>query len=141
MALAVQLRDAGLNWEPVKGDAFALTTADMATETFVLSDMVVDLHRVAGSQVIGFNGTVEWALDSVEIDRAVWLPWEHQLRAALGPVLLALRQTPSVDPAAAWTVDLSLPDGPAVVTAPTAEEAYAVALLHLLHTGWGAALA
>ena len=39
-----------------------------------------------------FNGTTEWALDSVEQHEAVWIPREDQLRAALGEAFGALRR-------------------------------------------------
>ena len=55
----------------------------MDDEVFVLSDMTVEVHQLEHGQVIGFNGTTEWALDSVEDRDAVWLPRESQLRELL----------------------------------------------------------
>jgi hypothetical protein len=40
--------------------------------------------------VIGFNGTTEWALDSVDQREALWLPAEHQLRELLGDAFVGL---------------------------------------------------
>ena len=98
-ALAVRLRGAGLAWEPTGGDAFAVPDRDLDGEVFVLSDMVVELlHLPEGVTVLGFNGTTEWALDSLEVEAALWLPREDQLRALLGASFVSLEQvaTPEV---------------------------------------------
>ena len=55
---------------------------DMDDEVFVLSNMVVDVHDFPGGRFLGFNGTVEWALDSVQQERALWLPNESQAATA-----------------------------------------------------------
>jgi hypothetical protein len=82
--LALALRDAGLRWDPRAGDAFAVPDRDLDDEVFVLSDMVVEAVRPAdGPPILAFNGTTEWALDSLEANEAVWLPREDQLRALL----------------------------------------------------------
>ena len=39
---------------------------------------------VKTGDVIGFNGTTEWALDSIELDHVLWLPREDQLRELMG---------------------------------------------------------
>ena len=49
--------------------------------------------------MLAFNGTTEWALDSIEVDEAVWLPLEHQLRDLLGDAFVSLETVPSDDPA------------------------------------------
>ena len=85
--LARALRDAGLRWVPAAGDRFVVVDRGMDTDVFVLADMTVEVHRpptVGGDTVIGFNGTTEWALDSVDQTDAVWLPAEDQLRSRLG---------------------------------------------------------
>ena len=51
---------------------------DMDGDVFVLSDMTIEVHRFAQGEVLGFNGTVEWALDSVEFHEALWMPREDQ---------------------------------------------------------------
>lgn len=88
--LAQQLRAAGLPWEPKPGDRFVLPLPDMADEVFILSNVIADVHRFEGGNVIGFNGTTEWALDSVEQDDVVWLPREEQLRDLLGAAFVRL---------------------------------------------------
>ena len=82
--LARRLRDAGLQWQPQRGDAFVIPDRDMDDEVFVLSDLTIDVHELPQGVVLGFNGTVEWALDSVEQRHALWLPSETQLRNELG---------------------------------------------------------
>ena len=90
--LAQELRAAGLTWEPRPGDRFVLPLPDMEDEVFILSNVIADVHRFENGNVIGFNGTTEWALDSVEQDDVVWLPREEQLRALLGAAFVRLEQ-------------------------------------------------
>ena len=91
-AIARQLRDAGLSWTPERGDRFVVADRDMDDEVFVLSDMTIELHHYPGGPVIGFNGTTEWALDSVEQQDALWVPAEPQLRELLGAAFVRLER-------------------------------------------------
>ena len=93
VATAKALRDAGLRWRPTSGDRFVVVDKGMDDEVFVLSDMTVDVHQFPGGPVIGFNGTTEWALDSLDQDEALWLPAEHQLRDLLGAAFRRLERT------------------------------------------------
>ncbi len=122
--LARRLRDAGLRWQPRRGDAFVIVDRDMDDEVFVLADMTIDVHDFPHGRVLGFNGTVEWALDSVEQQQALWLPSETALREELGERLVALLKE-----AAGWQVGLA--DGTAYEAA-SAEQAYGEALLAVL---------
>ena len=61
VVLAQQLRAAGLDWEPKPGDRFVLPLPDMRDEVFILSNVIADVHRFENGNVIGFNGTTEWA--------------------------------------------------------------------------------
>ncbi len=90
--LARRLSDAGLTWEPVSGDRFVVAVSGMEDDVFVISEITVDVHHFTTGDVIGFNGTTEWALDSVEQDKAVWLPREDQLRGLLGDAFVSLEQ-------------------------------------------------
>lgn len=90
LELAQQLRDKGLEWTPAPGDRFVLPNRDMDDQVFVISDMTIEIHDLPTGRVIGFNGTTEWALDSVRQDDAVWLPRESQLRELLGDSFLGL---------------------------------------------------
>ena len=124
--LATELRAAGLRWRPTVGDRFVVANRTMDEDVFVLSTMTIDVHQFPSGPVIGFNGTTEWALDSLELDDALWLPAEHQLRDLLGPAFVSLART-----GAEWVVTLS--DG-GRVTGPRAAEAYGRALLGRLRS-------
>ena len=94
LAIARQLRDAGLTWTPQLGDRFVVADRDMDDDVFVLSDMTIEVHHYPGGPVIGFNGTTEWALDSLEQQDALWVPAEHQLRDLLGASFVRLERFP-----------------------------------------------
>lgn len=130
--LAETLAAAGLPWEPARGDHFVLPHRDMDDDVFVLSDMTVEVHQFPAGEVIGFNGTVEWALDSVERHEALWLPREDQLREALGDAFVSLVRVPD-----GYRCDLV----GASATAPTCAEAYGHALLSVLTGQVGAEVA
>jgi len=125
--VAQQLREAGLTWKPGPGDRFAIPDRDLDDDVFVLSNMTIEVYRLPEGQVIGFNGTTEWAMDDVELEEALWLPREDQLRDLLGGTLQALRRV-----GAGWAVDVTLLGEDRTFTASTPEEAYAAALLRLL---------
>jgi hypothetical protein len=91
--LAVALRDAGVVWRPAPGDAFVVPDRDLDGQVFVVSDMVIQTVEVPdGPAVLAFNGTTEWALDSLEAQEAVWLPREDQLRDLLGEAFVSLER-------------------------------------------------
>ena len=124
LELALALREAGVAWRPAPGDAFMVPDRDLDEQVFVLSDMVIQPVDVPdGPPILAFNGTTEWALDSLAAHEAVWLPREDQLRALLGPSFAGLERVPGPPEAYAVTaedtrhVDLS------------AEAAYARAVL------------
>jgi hypothetical protein len=83
--LALRLRAAGLEWTPASGDRFVIPGREMDAEVFVVSELTIDVHQAPTGPLIRFNGTTEWALDSVPQEAGVWLPHEGQLRGALGP--------------------------------------------------------
>ncbi len=90
--LAQQLKSAGLTWTPSSGDRFVVPVEDMEERVFILSDVTADIHRFESGDLIGFNGTTEWALDSIEQERVVWFPREDQLRELLGAAFSRLEQ-------------------------------------------------
>jgi hypothetical protein len=92
--LAHRLRDAGLPWRPALGDRFVVPDREMDDQVFVVSDMVVEVHELPTGPLLRFNGTTEWALDSIEQHEVVWLPREEQLRELLGEAFRALEATP-----------------------------------------------
>jgi hypothetical protein len=127
LELAQQLRDAGLRWTPEPGDRFIVPNRGMDADVFVISDMTVDVHNLPHGQVIGFNGTVEWALDSVEAEKVLWLPRESQLREMLGGTFRGLDRATG-----GWRVRTERDGDRFAIEDPDAEEAYGLALLHLL---------
>ncbi len=127
VATARALHDAGLRWTPARGDSFVVVDRDMDAEVFVLSDMTIEVQQFASATVIGYNGTTEWALDSVEQSDALWIPAEHQLRELLGEAFAGLAPTGD-----GFRVTLRVDGETSGHEGPDAAEAYAGALLHLL---------
>ena len=123
--LALSLREAGLVWTPAQGDRFVLPGRGMDEQVFVLSDMTVEVHQLPRGRVVGFNGTTEWALDSVRVEDALWLPREDQLRVLLDARFASLERSPS-----GWAVALTGPDERHA--AEDAEDAYGSAVLRTL---------
>jgi hypothetical protein len=89
--------------------------------------MTVEVHEFPSGRVIGFNGTVEWALDSVEAGNSVWLPSEAQLRERLGATFRRLERGDD-----GWQVTLDVAGRPVVTSHEDPAEAYGLALLHLV---------
>jgi hypothetical protein len=129
--LAEALIARGLSWEPASGDRFLVPDRDLDDEVFVVSGMAIEVTDLPTGAEMRFNGTVEWALDSIEQQEVVWLPREEQLRNALGERFLrlesvtggyavVLRAEPDVDGTEERHVDID------------PERAYARALLSVL---------
>ncbi len=126
LELARGLRAAGLAWIPQPGDRFVVPDRGMDDEVFVVSNMVIEIQDAPGGQVIGFNGTTEWALDSLDHDQVVWMPREGQLRELLDERFVRLE---AVTGGFAVVVDV---DGEHREVDGDAESAYARALLKIL---------
>jgi hypothetical protein len=124
-----------LTWTPRNADQFYIPRPEIEDSIFSVSDMVVELVVKDGESRFHFNGTVEWALDSVELDEVIWLPREEQLRELLGEYFLSL----DFSLGQGFVVTVSGP-GKAQHTEPEtdAANAYARALLYVL-TGTGSA--
>ena len=127
VATALALHEAGLPWTPARGDSFVVHGKDMDGEVFVLSDMTVEVHEFPGGPVIGFNGTTEWALDSVDKSETLWIPAEHQLRELLGEAFAGLAPTGD-----GYGVTLRVDGVTSRFNGPEPAEAYAAALLSRL---------
>ena len=129
--LAEALVAKGLRWEPRSGDRFLVPDRDLDDEVFVVSGMAVEVADLPqGEAEMRFNGTVEWALDSIEQSEVVWLPREDQLREALGERFVALESVTG-----GYAVVVSVPGGDGVLQRHVdidAERAYARALLSVL---------
>lgn len=88
--LARSLRDAGLRWHPETGDRFVIDKPGIDDDVYTVSEMTVERHDSPTGTILGFNGTTEWALDSVTATESLWLPREDQLRELLGPSFIGL---------------------------------------------------
>jgi hypothetical protein len=130
--LARALRDSGLVWHPVAGDAFLIDKVEVDAEVFILSDMTVEAHEFSTGTVLGFNGTTEWALDSVAIADALWLPHESQLRGLLRRAFRALTVTEG-----GFQVIAAIAGAEHGFEATDAADAYARALLALIDASLG----
>lgn len=92
--LAQRLRRSGPAWVPTSGDRFVIPATDLESEVFVISEMTIEAVQAPGGRtLIKFNGTTEWALDSIDAERVLWLPREDQLRAMLGDSFQRLEST------------------------------------------------
>ncbi|HEV7184809.1 MAG TPA: hypothetical protein VGN33_09965 [Leifsonia sp.] len=91
--LARELRRAGLRWRPASGDTFAIDRDELVGDRFTVSDMTIEPHEFDTGTILGFNGTTEWALDSLAVEDALWLPREDQLRELLGDAFRHLART------------------------------------------------
>jgi hypothetical protein len=126
--LAETLAARGLVWRPASGDRFLVPDRDLEEEVFVVSGMAIEHRDVpGGGSEMRFNGTVEWALDSIATDEVVWLPREDQLREALGERFLRLE---SVTGGFAVVLEAGAAEQRHVDIDP--ERAYARALLSVL---------
>lgn len=92
--LAEAMDAAGLTWQPASGDRFCIPDRDMDSDVFVISDMTINVEDAIGGAIVKFNGTTEWALDSIAAAQVLWLPWEHQLRDLLGVRFATLERLP-----------------------------------------------
>ena len=120
-------RDAGVLWEPAPGDRFVIDAELLTAEVFWVNHLTIEPQHFSDQTVLGFNGTTEWALDSVSLDKALWLPREDQLRSLLGDRLETLSRVPD-----GWEVAYAASDGSRhTVTDADVECAYAKALLTL----------
>ena len=99
LELAQRLRADGVPWTPVAGDRFVAPDREMDDEVFVVSDVTIEVQDLPTGPVLGFNGTTEWALDSLDLEQVLWLPREGQLRELLGPRFRRLEPAP-----AGWAV-------------------------------------
>ncbi|WP_169581137.1 MULTISPECIES: pilus assembly protein CpaE [Microbacterium] len=127
--LALALRDAGLVWHPRSGDRFQLDEPEFEADVFTVSDMTIEPREYPTGRILAFNGTTEWALDSVALEDALWLPHEGQLREMLGRSFRSLRRLPDTFQV---EVEVELGGGLRVFEHPEPADAYALALLELL---------
>lgn len=145
--LARSLALAGLRWNPVPGDRFTIEAEDLDQVVYTVSELIVEVHEYPTGTILGFNGTTEWALDSVDMDQTLWLPSEEQLRTLLGATFRSLVRVEAdaaesaVEPAqddeqgvdpGAFVVTITLHGEPVEFRAEVAAEAYGQALHSLI---------
>lgn len=127
--LARRLREAGLEWHPQEGDRFHIPDRDFGDQVWSISEMVIEPRRnILGERELAFNGTVEWALDSIVKRDVVWVPTEGQLRELLGEDFIALYR----DDDGSHACVIRLDDAPTTFHGDTAPNAYGKALLATL---------
>ncbi len=132
--IAQQLREAGMRWTPGEHDTFMVPGTGLEQKVFVISELAALVQPLAGVQHITFHGSSEWALDHVMVRDAVWLPSETQLRQELERRL----------PSPTYTLEHGSTGYRCVVPGvdgdefyPSAEDAYAAALLRILRAPGG----
>lgn len=124
---AIALRDAGLVWQPASGDRFQLDEPEFEADVFTVSEMTIEPRQYPTGTILAFNGTTEWALDSVALGDALWLPREDQLREMLRSAFRSLRRL-----ADTHRVEIELAGEMQAFEHPQPEDAYAAAVLALL---------
>ena len=127
--LALRLKQAGLVWRPVERDFFMMPEHNLDEQIFVVSALPALVQNFHSEMSITFHGSIEWALDYVVLSEAVWLPTETQLRELvserIGPdAPLRLERL-----SAGYRLLVGLGADLHELEAPTAEDAYAQALL------------
>ena len=127
--LARRLRDAGLEWQPQEGDRFHIPDRDFGDQVWSISEMVIEpRHNILGERELAFNGTVEWALDSIVKKEVVWVPTEGQLRELIADNFIALYREDD----GTHSCVIRLAGTPTTFHGNTAPNAYAKALLATL---------
>lgn len=137
--LARALALSGLTWHPAAGDRFSIQAEELEDLVFTVSDVTIEVHTYTDETILRFNGTTEWALDSVSIDQTLWLPSEEQLRTLLAGTFTTLRRIEVPVPSGTWevaapqfAVQIVLEDQPREFTDREPADAYAQALLALI---------
>lgn len=122
------LADAGLRWRPVSGDAFRIERSGFENDVFTVSDMTIEPHEFDTGTILGFNGTTEWALDSLALEDALWLPREDQVRDLLRSTFRSLTRLGED----AYRVRIAVAGADESHDAADPADAYALALLRLI---------
>lgn len=136
LSYATRLQKAGLVWEPMLHDFFAIPIPELEDRIFVVSDMTIDIRQYLGRQTITFNGAMEWSLDYILKSDVVWMPTEEQLRQAILAQIVG-HDRPKVllsDAAEGICCQIKVKGEMHRFTAREASDAYAQALLFLLET-------
>lgn len=125
---ARELRRACVRWDPAPGDQFRIEADQVKDDVYILSHMVIEPRTYSTGTVLHFNGTTEWALDTLAKEDALWLPREDQLRELLGGTFQSMQREDDV-----YRVRINDPDGSEQsFIAHAVEDAYAQAVLTLV---------
>lgn len=133
--LARALHDSGLAWHPASGDAFRIDRPEVDADVFTVSEMTVEAYEHPTGTILGFNGTTEWALDSVDLGDALWLPREDQLRELLRGTFRSLQRDTDTDTEggeSVYRVEAVIAGKTVSFTGSDAADAYGRALLALI---------
>ena len=131
--LARALHDSGLAWDPASGDVFRIDRPEVDADVFTVSEMTVEAYEHPTGTILGFNGTTEWALDSVDLEDALWLPREDQLRGLLRATFRSLqRVTDRENDDPVYRVEAVIAGKTVSFTGSNAADAYGRALLALI---------
>ena len=122
------LAEAGLYWRPTSGDAFRIERSGFESDVFTVSDMTIEPHEFDTGTILGFNGTTEWALDSLALEDALWMPREDQLRDLLRSTFRSLTRQGEDS----YRVTVELNRAPEFFDAADPADAYGNALLRLI---------
>jgi hypothetical protein len=125
--MALALREAGLIWHPRSGDRFQLDEPEFEADVFTVSEMTIEPRAYPTGTILAFNGTTEWALDSVALEDALWLPREDQLRELLRGTFRSLRRL-----ADTHEVEIEIAGNRQIFEHPEPADAYALAVAELL---------
>ncbi|MFS0866922.1 pilus assembly protein CpaE [Microbacterium sp. 179-B 1A2 NHS] len=125
--LARELRATGLIWHPRAGDRFQLDEPEFEADVYTVSDMTVEARSYPTGDLLAFNGTTEWALDSIALEDALWLPSEAQLREMLRGAFRALTRLPDT-----YEVAIEVGGAEHRFRHPEPADAYGQAVLFLL---------
>jgi len=122
------LQQAGLRWRPASGDSFSIERPGFDADVFTVSEMTIEAHEFDTGTILGFNGTTEWALDSLALEDALWLPREDQLRQLLRGTFRSLHRQGDDS----YRVNVRVAGVDESFEASTAEDAYGTAVLMLI---------
>ena len=130
----MRLKRAGLEWHPAERDFFMMPDHNLDEQIFVVSALPALVQNFHSEMSITFHGSIEWALDYVLLSEAVWLPSETQMRALLADAIGADAPLRLDRTSAGYRLQIA--SGPDLLDfdAADAENAYALALLHVLET-------
>jgi hypothetical protein len=130
--LARRLKQAGLAWQPVERDCFAIPDRQLDGQVFVVNHLTTLIQIYGGQPTITFHGTSEWALDDVLLAEVIWLPSETQLREAITGLIGSDAPLRLDRIFAGYRCQIAAADRMLEFEAVGAEDAYALALLALL---------